>query len=147
MTLREQIVAEARASLQARFLHQARIPGVALDCAGLLICTARTVGLVAPDFDIKGYRGTPDGKSLLEHCDRWMTRIAREAMQPGDAIVIRWAKDPQHIGIVGDYVHGGLSIIHAFCNPDGKGTVIEHQLEASTLRRFIAAYRLPGVPA
>lgn len=145
MTLREQIVATARAALRTRFQHQARLPGVALDCAGLLISTARILGLVAPDFDVKGYDRTPDGKSLLQHCDRWMTRIPRAQMAPGDAIVVRWVKDPQHIGIVGDYVHGGLSLIHALSNPDGEGEVVEHSLDESMLRRFVAAYKLPNV--
>lgn len=139
------IANEARTWVGTKFVHQARLKGVGVDCGGVLIGVARALRRVAPDFDIKGYPRTPDGKSLLEHCDRWMTRISKSEMTVGDVIVIRWAHDPQHIGIVGDYLHGGLSMIHAFSDPDGNGSVIEHHLDASYLKRFVAAYRLPGV--
>jgi len=146
-TVRADIVAEARTWIGTRFMHQQRMKGVGVDCAGLVIGTARAVGLVDIAFDVTGYPGTPDGKSLLAHCDQHMTRLTPHQLAPGDVIVVRWAKEPQHLGIIGDYLHGGLSMIHAFGTPDGKGTVIEHRLDPNMLRRLIAGYRLPGVPA
>jgi len=142
---RAEAVAAARGYVGTPFQHQGRAPGVAMDCAGVLICVARELGIVEPTFDVTGYGRRPDGVSLLAECDRWMTRIARRDMQPGDVIVVRHEHDPQHIGILGDYLHGGLSMIHALGTPDGRGRVIEHRLDAGTLSRFIAAYRLPGV--
>lgn len=144
---RADLVAEARAWLATPFLHQARLRGVGCDCVGLLIGVARACGLVAPGFDVTGYARTPDGKSLIAELDKHLVRIARADMQPGDVIVIRWLHDPQHVGILADYVHGGLSVIHAYGTPDGKGSTIEHRLDDGMLRRFVQAYRFPGLAA
>jgi cell wall-associated NlpC family hydrolase len=144
---RTAIVQEARSWIGTPYQHQQRAKRVGVDCAGLVIGVARNLGLVSSQFDINGYARRPDGRSLIEHCDRAMARLAgAEAMQPGDVIVLRFDVDPQHVGIVADYYLGGcLSIIHALGTRDGKGRVAEHRLDATTLRRFVAAYRLPGV--
>ena len=145
MTERGDIVTEARTWTGTRYQHQQRMKGVAVDCAGLVIGVARELGLVPATFDVNGYPRRPDGVSLVAECDRWMYRITRAEMQPGDVIVLRFDTDPQHVGILADYRHGGLSIIHALSRGDGSGSVVEHRLDVTTLKRFVAAYRLPGV--
>lgn len=145
---RMDIVAEARTWVGTPFHHQARIKGVGVDCAGLVIGVARGLGLVPEGFDVTGYQRSPDGVSLVAYCEQHMTRISRDALQPGDVIVIRWRHHPQHLGIVGDYLHGGLSLIHAFSDANGRGRVIEQRLDLADMPsggRFVAAYRLPGV--
>lgn len=143
---RTDVVAAARSWMGTPFAHQHRVKGLAVDCAGLVIGVAREVGIVAPDFDVNGYARSPDGRSLLETCDRWMKRIALSTMRPGDVLVIRWDLNPQHLGIVGDYPYAGqLSIIHALGNVDGKGSVREHRLAPVILRRAVQAYAMPGV--
>lgn len=143
MTTRRDVVAEARAWLHTPYQHQQRMRGVAVDCAGLIIGVARALALVPPEFDITGYPRRPDGVSLLAHCDRFMVRIRRG--EPGDVIVIRWEHDPQHLAILSDYRHGGLSIIHALGTADGNGRVIEQRLHESMRSRIVQAYSLPGV--
>jgi hypothetical protein len=33
--------------------------------------------------------------------------------EPGDVALVRWyAKEPSHVAIIADYIHGGLSLIH-----------------------------------
>lgn len=145
MTTRAEVVGEARNWLGTPFEHQARLRGVGCDCVGLLIGVTRALGLVAPDFDVNAYPRSPDGKSMLSICDLHMDRIDRASMQPGDVIVVRWEQDPQHVGILGDYLHGGLSMIHALGTRDGKGKVIEQRLDTSMLERFVAVYALRGV--
>ena len=139
------VIAEAREWIATPFQHQTRLKGKAVDCAGLVIGVARNLGLIDPGFDISNYARSPDGFSLIRTADEHMIRISRDFMREGDVIVIRWAKEPQHFGIVADYLHGGMSIIHAYCTPDGKGSVIEQRLAPHLLARFVAAYRLPGV--
>lgn len=140
------VARQAREWLGTPYGHQQRMRGVLADCAGLVIGVARELGLIEPTFDITAYPRSPDGKSLLEHCDQWMTRIDKNEMQPGDVIVIRWAKDPQHLGIVGNYLYGGLSMIHAYSDGSSVGgKVIEHHLGPAHLARFVAAYRMPGI--
>jgi NlpC/P60 family putative phage cell wall peptidase len=143
--IRQQIVTEARSWIGTPFRHQARLKGVGVDCAGLLIGVARALELVPDWFDVTGYARLSDGQSLIDTSETHMTRIDRETMQPGDVIVIRWGKWPQHFAILGDYCYGGLSMIHAYCTPDGKGKVMEHRLAPHLLDRLVAVYAMPGV--
>ena len=144
MTTRVDIVATARSYIGTPFHHMGRLPGVGLDCAGVLVCAARALALVAPDFDVPAYTPTPDGRQMIEWCERFMTPVAQDEMQPGDAILLITDLHPQHLGILGDYVHGGLSIIHAASNAT-PGRVIETRLMFSRVQRFVAAYVLPGI--
>lgn len=138
---RAAVVAEARTWLGTPWVHQQRRKGVAVDCAGLVIGVARSLGLVAEDFDISGYSRHPDG-SLLALCAQHMVPLVRDAMQPGDVLVLAIEHDPQHMGIVGDYRHGGLSLIHA---ASGLGRVIETRLMFARNAVFRGAFALPGV--
>lgn len=138
---RHQIVAAARHWLDTPWQHQQRMHGVAVDCAGLVICVARAIGAVAPDFDINGYSRNPDG-TLLAVLDEHLLPIPREQLQPGDVVVLSIVGEPQHLGIVGDYRHGGLSIIHASSTA---GRVIETRLMFAGNFQFRAAYRFPRV--
>lgn len=145
MSTRADIVAEARSWRKTPFHHQGRVRGVGTDCIGVPLETGKTLGLLPADLVITGYPRQPDGTSLMAHCDRWLVRIPRAEMAPGDVIVVRFDRDPQHVGVLGDYRHGGLSMIHALGTPDGRGEVVEHRLDAGTLARLVAVYRFPGV--
>lgn len=142
MTTRTQVVAAARQWLDTPFHHQARVKGVGADCAGLVIGVARELSLVGSGFDVTGYARSPDGASLMAACMETMTPVSRGEMQPGDVIVVRFDVHPQHLGILGDYRHGGLSIIHAASNA---GRVIETRLMFSRAMAYVAAFKLPGV--
>lgn len=147
MTTREDIVQVARSLLETPFHHMGRLPGVGLDCAGIWVCVARQLGLVPPDFDVPAYVPQPDGHSMIEWCNMYMgSSVARADLLPGHGIVLITDKDPQHLGIVGDYGGGRLSIIHAsnsFSTVPPR--VIETRLMFSRNQRFVAAYRFPGV--
>jgi len=52
MTIRDEIVRLSRAYIDTPFHHAARLPGVGLDCVGLLVCVARAVGIVDKSFDV-----------------------------------------------------------------------------------------------
>lgn len=138
------VVAEARQWLDVPYVHQGR-SRAGVDCAGLVIVVARALGLVAPDFDVNGYARTPDGSSLLETCDELMTRIPLWELRPGNVLVLRFAQEPQHLGIVGDYLYGGLSLIQALGSSDGKGRVIEWQITRRKGWKPAQAYALRGV--
>lgn len=142
MTSRADVIAAARQWIDTPFHHQARLKGVGVDCVGLVIGVARELGLIAPDFDVVGYPRVPDGTSLMELAATHMTPIDRAAMQPGDVVVVSFDRDPQHLGILGDYRHGGLSIIHA---AGLTGRVIETRLMFSEQMKYVAAFALPGV--
>lgn len=141
MTTGADVVTAARTHLGTTWMHQARLPGVALDCAGLVIVVARSLGLVAADFDVNGYDRAPDG-TMLSWCDQYMTLLA--TTEPGAVLVLQKSdlSEPQHLGIVGDYRHGGDSIIHACSHA---GTVIETRLMFARNMVLRGIYRMPGV--
>lgn len=64
-------------------------------------------------------------------------------LRPGDFLCVAFDQHPQHVGVVGDYLHGGPSIIHAI---NGRG-VVETRLMFSPGMRFVAGFALPEVPA
>lgn len=145
MTDREQIVAEARSLIGTPFQHQARLPGIGIDCAGVVIVVARRLGMVPDDFDVGNYPREADGVSMLGWCRQHMIQVKQAEMQVGDVVAVIVDKLPQHLGVMGDYRHGGFSIIHAAAFAKPKPRVIETRLMFSQGMRFAAAFRMPGV--
>lgn len=145
MTIRDDIVAAARARRGVRYQEYGRNEH-GLDCAGLLIVVAREVGLVLPDFDVRGYSQRADG-TLLERLTPHMgARLNKATMQAGDAIVIESDEHPQHVGVLASYKGRDdvLSIIHASNDPRYM-RVLDMRLMFSKHFRFAAAYAFPGV--
>ncbi len=143
MTTRAEFVAAARALIGTPTHSHGRIPGVGIDCIGVPVVAAVTSGIKPEGFDIAGYGTTPDG-SLLPLCDEHMVRIGKAEIQPGDVVVVRWRQgEPQHFGVVGDWRHGGLSIIHA--DDHRHKCVIEHRMWFGGSMRLVRAFRVPGL--
>jgi cell wall-associated NlpC family hydrolase len=142
MTTRNEVVTAARSWIGTPFAHQGRLKGVGVDCIGLVIGLGREFNLCEPDFDISGYARNPDGKSLMALSRVHMTPISREAMRAGDVVVVRFGDHPQHFGVLADYKHGGLSLVHAAMK---SGAVVEQRLMFSSAMHFVAAFALPGV--
>lgn len=138
---RAAIVAEARTWVGTPWVHQHREKGIAVDCVGLVIGVAKALGLLAPDFDVTGYGRAPDG-TLLARCAEHLRPLGRDEMRPGDVLVLATSQEPQHMGIVGDYRHGGLSLIHAASH---QRRVIEHRLLFVRCMQFRAGFAFPGV--
>ena len=141
MTTRAAIVAEAREWIGTPWQHQQRTKGQAVDCAGLIIGVGKNLGLLPEGFDINGYGRHPDG-TLMSVCKEHMHEIAKTDMQPGDVLVVSIENDPQHMGFIADYRHGGLSFIHAASKT---GKVIETRLMFARNLKFRGAYALRGV--
>lgn len=129
------IIAIARACLGTPFRHQGRIPGVALDCAGLVVAVAAALG--ADYLDQEGYGRLPVDNRLTEALDAQpcLERVATRL--PGDVLLLRFGGEPQHLSI-----HAGTTLIHAW---EAVGRVCEHGLDARWLSRVVQAYRFTGV--
>ena len=138
--LRAQIVAEAREWMGTPFHHQARCKGAGVDCVGLVIGVCKKLKLT--DFDHYTYSRIPDGQMMKATCEANMARIPFAEIIPGDVILFHFGSHPQHLAIVGDHPHGGLSIIHSYA-PSKK--VVEMSLSQEWIDRIVACYRLPGV--
>jgi cell wall-associated NlpC family hydrolase len=152
---RAAVVAEARSWIDTPFAHQHDMKGHAVDCGGLIRGVSVALGLIPANYRdlapqrLRGYARTPDGDLGMQLCDFYWNRIAFDDARPGDVILVRWCDGPpQHGAILGDYPHGGLSMIHAL-GPRHPNKVIEHRLMFGTDGRapmkLVAAYSLPGV--
>lgn len=134
LTTAAAFVAAARAMRDTPFKHQGRLPGVGLDCAGLVVCALREAGVAVRD--IKGYARTPSQglfvAMVIEHCDE----IAAADLACGDLCMFRFRGEPQHIGIF-----DAGNILHAH---SGAGRVVEHGLDATWRARLTGCYRLKG---
>ena len=133
------VVREARRWVGAKFAHQGRTDH-AVDCAGLVIKVAHSLGL--SDFDFTNYSRRPDGATLQNLCDCHMSRYVGDPY-PGMVALIRFWKHPQHLAIIGDHaIPGQVTLIHAHSHAHG---VVEHILDRTWRDRIVALYVLPGV--
>jgi hypothetical protein len=133
----ESVVAHARSWLGVPFRHQGRDRN-GVDCAGLVICLGRELGLLPKDFDVNGYRRSPDGTMLAE-CDKHLD-IAPIAQ--AHVAVMRFSEEPQHIALLVPYRHGGLAVLHAL---ERSGKVVEHRIDSVWRDRIVKTYRFRGV--
>ncbi|WP_330115601.1 NlpC/P60 family protein [Pseudomonas sp. JS3066] len=133
----EDIIAAARQSLRTPFRHQGRVPGLALDCAGLFVCTCRAVDL--PVEDEQGYGRTPFQGLLLEAIRRqpFLQEVPKADLQPSDVLLMRFTREPQHIAIATD-----AGMIHAY---EHSGAVVEHRLADVWRSRITHVFRFEGL--
>lgn len=128
------IIAAARKELETPFRHQGRQPGMALDCAGLVVAVARSLGI--DPVDVSGYARVPSGilQSILDQ-QPCLVRVV--TMQPGDILLMRFRGDPQHLAI-----YAGDTIIHSY---ETVGRCCEHDFTDLWRRRVVAIYRFTEV--
>jgi cell wall-associated NlpC family hydrolase len=142
MTTRAEIVAIARSLVGTPYAHQGRVAGLSLDCAGVPVFIAKAIGFPVEDFIAYGRLPVP--AQMRAKLDEHLDRVPKAGMQIGDVVWIRFESEPQHLGILADYAHGGFSLIHAN-NGGGKHGVVEHRLDEAWARRIVAVWRYRGV--
>ena len=93
-------------------------------------------------FDETNYSREPNGQRLKYYFDQFLEPLPENTeLVPGQILLMKFAKYPQHCGIVGNYEHDGLSLIHAY-QPVGK--VCEHQLSDKWKKRIVGVYQFYG---
>ena len=126
------IVAAVRACVGTRFRAQGRVPGLGLDCVGVVLVAAAASGMgrvVAPAYALGG-----------DHADRIETFLAAAGCtavpQPmdGDILVVVPAPGQRHLAVV---TPGGVVHAHA-----GIGRVVEGPIDGEWT--IIGAWRLAG---
>lgn len=133
----QDIVRAARSQLGTPFRHQGRLPGIALDCAGVFVHVCNE--MVLPVIDESGYGRNP-WHGLLDQCisrQPFLCPIPVSEMREGDVLLMRFTGEPQHIAI-----HAGNTIIHAY---EHVGRVVEHRFADVWRARVVKAYRFEGV--
>lgn len=133
------LVTAARAYLGTPFRHRGR-RRTGVDCVGLLLLAFRDCGVELPDFRLYGRE--PHESGLIAHVTRALGEAVAVApvrqVQVGDVVVMRFAVNPHHVALVGDYVFGGPSLIHAYGEA---GKVVEHRLSDDQLARVTHVFR------
>ena len=129
-------IESARSMIGTKWRHLGRKPW-AVDCAGLVILSLEAAGwktIEAPSV----YGREPWDDTLRKTLAHNLGDTIYSDYQPGDIALVQWVKDePTHVGVIADYVWGGLSIIHAQ-NLHG---VIETALTGHIADCVIEAYR------
>lgn len=111
------VVAAARACLGTPFRPQGRVPGLGLDCVGLVLVAARAAGL-APV--VPAYRLSGDHAALLA-ATLAALGCRPAAAAPGTVMVLAPGGRARHLGIVSD-----CGLIHAHA---GLGRVVEGPID------------------
>ena len=136
------VVEEAKTWLGTPWIHRARIKGVGVDCAQLLIGTYSGAGLVEP-FDTGDYPMDwmlhKEEERMLAWVDKYLEPVT--ATQPGDAVILKFGRAFSHAAIVTDWP----VVIHAFRKERG---VVWGNMTLGDLSRHEARYYTPRkVPA
>ncbi len=129
------IIAAARACLGTPFRHQGRIPGSALDCAGLVVAVAEAIG--AEYIDQVGYGRVPAENQLAMALENQPCLARVASCLPGDVLLLSFGGEPQHLAI-----SAGTTLIHAW---ETIGRVCEHRFDARWRSRVVQVYRFAGV--
>lgn len=137
------IVAEARDWIGTRWQKQASIKGVASDCGGLVLGVAKVFNIVPHDLEFAFFDRAPDSARLESFCRAQFTEKNQHEVEPGDFVLMQFDEDigASHVAIIGDYLYGGLSIIHAYL-PSRR--VVETRLDAGFKAKIVAAFELKG---
>ena len=131
----DKFIETARSMIGAKWRHRGRKPW-AVDCVGLVI-----LSLASVDFPVKDkndYSRFPwqDGlrEALVSHFGDPVPDIKR-----GDVVLMKFdnSPEPSHVGIIADYVYGGLSLIHSY----SLQAVIEHRYDAVWQSRTVEVFR------
>lgn len=135
---RARIVAVARGTIGTPFHHQARLVGVGIDCVGLLVHVAKTIGI--PHVDVPVYSLRPNGDELERILALSLNRIPVEEASVGDVLCfwIRKRGEPQHVSIL----TAPDRMIHTYADV---GRVVEHGYAGNWPAHVSSAWRYPGV--
>lgn len=138
MTRRERFIEVALSMDGTPFKHQGRVPGVGVDCAGLVVCAAKAVGI--PVDDVKGYSRIPSSGMFLAAIRRHCDRIDINDAVPGDIAVFAFRAEPQHVAII--TAKNPLEILHAYMEV---GRVVRHRVDDTWMSRLHGVYRIKGL--
>lgn len=133
----ERIAESARALLGTPYHDGGRLPGVGLDCLGVVIAAHAANGV--PVVDRPGATSGDLYSVLVAAIERHASEVAADALEPGDILLFRGRSIRQHCGV---YVGGG-DFVHAYSGGAVRQVMLE-PLEPRWRGRLTAAYRYRG---
>jgi cell wall-associated NlpC family hydrolase len=132
------MLAEARSYVRdnVRFRHQGRSRS-GVDCAGLVYVSCLAAGRQL--IDKEAYGREPVSQGLRAQLVlNFGEPIDRASMAPGDIVLMKFRGEPRHVAIVGDYVYGGLSLIHAYAQAK---KCVEHRIDSEWDSYIVEVFR------
>lgn len=134
MTTPAEISAVALSMVGTPFHTQGRLPGVGLDCLGVVVCVAIACGI--PHKDRAAYSLRPTGE-LMPELDRQFVRVLGEPKE-SNVLLMSFDKEPHHVAIM----VSGNRIVHAYST--ARKCVVQPYTDywRSKVR---AVYQFPGV--
>lgn len=131
----------ARSYVGVPFCHQGRCRETGLDCIGFLLCVLHDMDwepLSPATTNVLAYSRFPDGTMLRDYLELETDEVSWEGKKQGDMVLMKFKKEPQHVGVLLNRTDGAISIIHSLFD---KG-VVEHILDASWEHRITGIFRL-----
>lgn len=98
------LIAAARSYVGSPFHHGGRLPGVGLDCIGVIVCAASACGLL--HCDVEAYPLRPNGQ-LRMSLDAQLVGVP--SALAGDVLLMSFSEEPHHVALF-----TGPTIIHAY---------------------------------
>lgn len=137
----ELLIEEARTWLGTPYHHQGSAKGLGTDCVGFLKGVALEIGILTPQLAAAlptDYSRQPSAGQLRRLMGGILIHVPFDCRAPGDLVLMRFALDPQHLGMLTavdpDY------LIH--CGRDG---VVEHRVDTAWRSRIARVYRFPAL--
>lgn len=135
--LLDNIIEEARSYLGTPWKHQGRTRR-GVDCVGFIILAFTKFNIYIKE--IKGYSRFPDGIELKKVMDAQPNFKQVNNIIPGDIILFRIKRDPQHVALAVNSTTADIAIIHSYNG--GEAKVIEHDLAPYWRSKIVSVYRL-----
>lgn len=112
---RMKIDAAVRACIGTPWVHQARLPGRALDCIGLAIQAAKASGDWSPQLEaqIPNYGTIPHRNMFYRFMADNLIQISAEEKEIGDLALMTYKSFPMHVGVLSKMPNGTWSMLHA----------------------------------
>lgn len=116
------------------FRHQGRALGRGVDCAGVIVCAARKIGIDARD-DLT-YDHAPDPIKLRRMLNEQpgLSAVARDDEQPGDLLLMLYSARATHLAVQTEPDR----VLHAYAD---LRKVVETTFDQSMRDRVVARYR------
>ncbi len=127
-TTPDDLIGAARSYVGTKFHPLGRLPGVGLDCIGVIVCAAIACRL--KHTDMAAYPMRPNGQLHIA-LNVQMLRVATAA--PGDVLEMSFGGDPHHVALF-----TGETLIHAYT---AVRKCVEQPMAAAWWRKVRGIYR------
>lgn len=117
------------------FRHMGRGPEK-FDCAGLILWGLRHIE--RPVYDLPVYGREPFKDGLRETIMANLGAPVPAPYRAGDVVLMAFDGEPRHVGLLADYPHGGLMLIHTYSRVR---KVVAHRLDSFWDARITEVFR------